>query len=210
MDFTDIPIISTNRSLVNRIQTAIKNTDIKETTTPLIQSLDEGLDYFNINLPNLFFLDISNSKVKPFKFLSEVKKDPWLMHGGMIVLASKYNDISKLDDFKGANFLISMTYNEIENQLPKVLTILKNNANIVVQRAIGEDFIGNISGSFTLNNDVTELNCYTNLICNFLYNTNKIGKDQKTKLTIIITELLLNAIEHGNCEISYNEPKLLS
>jgi len=44
-----------------------------------------------------------------------------------------------------------------------------------------------------------------NLICNFLYNANKIDKDMKFGLQIALNELLINAIEHGNCAISYEE-----
>lgn len=172
---------------------------------PLLTTRQESVEYLNINLPDLFFLDISDNSVEAFEFLNELMKDPWLLHGGIIALSKDYREQKILEDFNGANLLITINYDEIERQIPKVMGIVRENSNILVQRAIGADLISNISGSFKMNNDPTEVVCYTNLICNFMYNTNRLGAGEKTKLNIAINELLLNAVEHGNCGITYDD-----
>ena len=60
-----------------------------------------------------------------------------------------------------------------------------------------------------MDNDLIEATCYTNLICNFLYNTNRIDVDSKESLRVALTELITNAIEHGNCGITYDEKTAL-
>jgi anti-sigma regulatory factor (Ser/Thr protein kinase) len=56
-----------------------------------------------------------------------------------------------------------------------------------------------------MNSDPLEVHCYANLIANFLYNCNKLTVEQKAGLTISLVEMLMNAIEHGNCGITYDE-----
>jgi anti-sigma regulatory factor (Ser/Thr protein kinase) len=65
--------------------------------------------------------------------------------------------------------------------------------------------VRNISGSFKLENDPLEASCFANLISNFLCNSNRIGQEEKPVLTTAIFEMLMNAIEHGNCGITYEE-----
>ncbi len=205
MDFNILPVISTNSSLAEQLSDAIKGGGYTDVDLPLISSKEDGLEYLNINLPDLFFLDISDEHVDPFPFLEEVMKDPWLLHGGIIVVSSSFAELKKLEEYNGANLLIAITYDEISKQLSKILGIVKENSNIIVQRAIGVDLISNISGSFRMNNDTIEVGCYTNLICNFMYNTNRLSTGEKTKLNITISELLLNAVEHGNCGITFED-----
>jgi hypothetical protein len=46
---------------------------------------------------------------------------------------------------------------------------------------------------------------YSNLVTIYLYNSNLIGRDEKEKLHVALLELLINAIEHGNCKIGFDE-----
>ena len=46
---------------------------------------------------------------------------------------------------------------------------------------------------------------YSNLLANFLYNANLIDHERKVRFYVATMELLINAIEHGNCQITYEE-----
>jgi hypothetical protein len=56
-----------------------------------------------------------------------------------------------------------------------------------------------------LHNDPFDLFTYSNLLANFLYNANMIDHDTKVGFYVALMELLINAIEHGNCRISFEE-----
>jgi Cyclic nucleotide-binding domain/Histidine kinase-like ATPase domain len=79
------------------------------------------------------------------------------------------------------------------------------NKRILFQRAIGADLLQTIAGSYKLQSDTIEANCYVNLVCNYLFNANKIDSQGKMFVHVALTEMLLNAIEHGNCGIDYSE-----
>ncbi len=56
-----------------------------------------------------------------------------------------------------------------------------------------------------MDNDPFDMKTYTNLVTNYLYNMNYIGVDKKERLHVALLEMLMNAVEHGNCKISYEE-----
>jgi CRP-like cAMP-binding protein len=56
-----------------------------------------------------------------------------------------------------------------------------------------------------LDNDPLEARCYTNLVCNFLYYSNRIDASSRDSLNLAMYEILINAIEHGNCGITYED-----
>jgi len=66
-------------------------------------------------------------------------------------------------------------------------------------------FLTTISGNFVLDNDVFNVRAYANLVSNYLYNANFVNNEVRERLHVALFELLMNAIEHGNCGISYQE-----
>ena len=87
----------------------------------------------------------------------------------------------------------------------RVLRILIQNRRIIYQRDLQSYLLGNISGSFVMDNDPYNIKTYANLISNYLYNSNYINQDKRDRLHVALFELLMNAVEHGNCDISYEE-----
>ena len=64
---------------------------------------------------------------------------------------------------------------------------------------------GEESGSFSFDNDLLDIHFYSSFLISYLYNTNKISSVDRFNLQIALSELLNNALEHGNLEISYEE-----
>ena len=87
----------------------------------------------------------------------------------------------------------------------RLLRIIKHNKQILFQRGIQRHLIKDIASTFVMDNDPFDITTYTNLITNYLYNSNLIGHEAKEKLHVALLEMLINAIEHGNCKISYEE-----
>jgi anti-sigma regulatory factor (Ser/Thr protein kinase) len=64
---------------------------------------------------------------------------------------------------------------------------------------------GREEGHFICDNDPVDIKFYTNFLISYLYNTNRISSDDRSSLQMTLMELLMNAVEHGNLEISYDE-----
>ncbi|MBN1576272.1 MAG: cyclic nucleotide-binding domain-containing protein [Chitinispirillaceae bacterium] len=202
-----IPLISDNRNRVTAIERALrKGLSPSDTvqTVPM-DTYDEALDYLNMEMPDLACIDFSSCGVKPYKLLDTVIGDPWLLHAGIIAFCDSRVEEQRLDELKKANIIDVVSSEEIEEIVPKIMGIIKSNRQILFQRVIGMDIPSNISAAIQLENDLHASSCYANLLANFLYTTNKIDRDGKTRFAMVMHELLTNAIEHGNCGITYDE-----
>jgi hypothetical protein len=202
-----IPVISDNRRSVGAIEHAIRKGLLPSDTaqTVLIDNFDEALDYLNMEMPDLTCIDFSSTGVKPYDLLDTIIGDPWLLHAGILAFCNSRAEEQRLREMKSANIIDMILNGEIEEIVPKIMGIIKSNRQILFQRVIGVDIASNISAAIQLENDLHAAACYANLLANFLYTTNKIDRDGKAKFAMVMHELLTNAIEHGNCGITYDE-----
>ncbi len=200
-----IPFITTDKTLFSNVTQQAKKCEEENLQVVQIDNAQQAVEYLNIEMPELVFINFSDTGVDAFALLATIMSDPWLLHGGIIALCKNFDDMQKVEDIRGANIIVDLPHEDLQDNFSKVLSIIFKNRRILFQREIGFDIVKNISGSFKLENDPLEVKCYVNLLCNFLYNSNKLDVDKKFNLQLAINEMLLNAIEHGNCKIDYNE-----
>ncbi len=202
---TTIPFISTDRELFTSVAALLED---GQHETPVLHILDhpwQAIDYLSIEMPDLLFINFSDRGLDASEVLDAIVTDPWLLHGGIIGFCDDQETVRRLEKSTKANIIVFLTREELSQDLPLVMGIIQANRRLLHQRAIGSDLIRNISGHFKLHNDPLEASCYSNLICNFLYNSNRIDADTKHGLKLSIHEMLMNGIEHGNCGISSGE-----
>ncbi|MCI5222327.1 MAG: hypothetical protein D3924_06560, partial [Candidatus Electrothrix sp. AR4] len=197
-------VITSDEVLFKTIAKNIGSSE-NENTVFRIDNIDEAVDYMNTELPEMIFINFSDTGFDSFTLLDLMMKDPWLLHSGVIALTNNAQDTKRVEETQGANIIVVIDTKQIECSLPKAMSIIQKNRRILFQRGLGVDIVENISGSFKLKNDPLEVQCYANLICNFLFNTKKINCKGKFGLQMALTEMLFNGIEHGNCEISFDE-----
>ena len=202
-----IPVISDKQSRVKAIEQSIRKGLFPSDTaqTVPIDNFSDALDYLNMEMPDLACIDFSSNNVKPYELLDIIIGDPWLLHAGIIAFCDSRMEEERLDEMKKANIIDVISAEEIEEIVPKIMGIIKSNRQILFQRVIGVDIPSNISAAIQLENDLHAASCYANLLANFLYTTNKIDRDGKAGFAVVMHELLTNAIEHGNCGITYDE-----
>lgn len=200
-----IPLLSINAKLHTRLKAIMDNCAPGQYDVNLLTTTRAAENFLTTEMPELIFINFSDGKINAFQLIETMLKDPWLLHGGIIALCKEYGTVERINEIRGANIIVSLTFNDLEKQLPSILDIIHNNRRILFQRGIGQDIVGAVSGSFKLSNNLFEAHCYINLICNFLYNSNKLTADRKYFFHLALYEMLINAIEHGNCGISYDD-----
>jgi anti-sigma regulatory factor (Ser/Thr protein kinase) len=198
-----IPIITSDPALLDLVAPHLGLAEKPDLV--MLPSSPKSVEYLTVEMAELVFADFSDPKIDMYGLMEAFKADPWLLHCGVIALCKDYDEATKLEKSRSANIIAVLPYNQIERHLPKVIDIVLNNRRILFQREIGADFVQNISGSFKLENDFVVASCYVNLICNFLYNANRLNTLKRVHLNLALNELLINAIEHGNCGVGYDE-----
>jgi anti-sigma regulatory factor (Ser/Thr protein kinase) len=199
-----IPVVSSDAKLNEVIRLECARSE-GELSPSFFSDSVEVIEFLKYELPEIKIFYFSDPKVDCLGILKEIQKDPWLHYGGIIGIHDNVDDKKLLEAMRDASLIAVLRKTEFIANLPRLLRILRQNKQILFQRGIQQHLLKNISGAFVIDNDPLDIITYTNLVTNYLYNSNFIGRDAKEKLHVALQELLINAIEHGNCKIGYDE-----
>ncbi len=166
---------------------------------------EEALSYIDYELPEIKILDFTSESLDCNRMISAIDADPWLHNGGIIAVVPSAAKAEELEERKDPNILIIQTlYNFTEN-FSRLLRILWRNQHFLFNRGMQDRLGGKETGSFICGNDPMEFRIYTTFLAGYLYSTNRINADERYELQTALMELLTNALEHGNCAITYEE-----
>jgi hypothetical protein len=199
-----IPVISSDEKLNEFIKQQCARFG-GEFVPEFFQEKDAVLASLKYELPDVKIIYFSDNKIDIPSLLMEVRADPWLHYGGIVAIHDNEDEQKLQEVMKDQNVIVVLRKREFLTGFVRLLKIIRQNKQILFQRGIQQHLLKNISGSFVIDNDPLDIATYSNLITNYLYNANLINRDVKEKLHVALLELLVNAIEHGNCRISYDE-----
>lgn len=199
-----IPVVSSDEELAKVINLECSRTK-GEFSPVFFERQDEVTEFLKYELPEMKIFSFCDKNFDCLRILREVRDDPWLHYGGIIAIHDSPDDKELQEELRDANIIAVLRHSEFKQAFPRLLKIIKQNKQILFQRGIQQHLLKSISGSLVMDNDPLDITVYTNLVTNYLYNANLIGRDEKEKLHVALLELLINAIEHGNCKIGYEE-----
>ena len=166
---------------------------------------DEAIGFIDYELPEVKIIDFSSKDLDSNKILEAIRSDPWLHNGGIIAVAASPIEAEKIENLKDPNILIVQTLHTFKENIERLLAIILHNSQFLFNRGMRNRLGSEERGTFTCDNDPLDIRLYTNFLVNFLYCTNRIDDDGRFALQSTLMELLTNALEHGNCEITYDE-----
>jgi anti-sigma regulatory factor (Ser/Thr protein kinase) len=202
----NLAVLSADEELNEMIRSACREFD--DEFTPAFRSdAASFVQYLNYELPEIDIVHYSSHSVDVTAAFEAIKNDRWLHYGGSIVIYEDHNEHELLERFRGVNLIALIPRDRTPIYLPRALSVLYLNRSILFQRDIHALLQANLQGVFVMNNDPFDAATYANLISNFLYNSNLLSLDQKYDFNSALVELLVNAIEHGNCGVTYEEKR---
>jgi len=163
------------------------------------------IEFLKYELPDMKVICFSDPKVDAHAVLEEIRRDPWLHYGGIVAIHDQLDEKDLRESMRDQNVIAMLKKRELAAGFQRLLKIVRQNKQILFQRGIQQHLIKSISGSFVIDNEPLDITTYSNLVTNYLYNANLIDREMKEKLHVALLELLINAIEHGNCKISFDE-----
>jgi len=166
---------------------------------------DEIIKYINYELPEIKVIDFTSTRIDSRQILESISADPWLHNGGIIAVVTDMEERKEIEEQKNANILIVQTKRQFADNFSRLLHILWLNQQFLFSRGMQGQLGTSESGSFICGNDPIDIQVYTSFLLNYLYSSNRIDTGIRSKLHTVLMELLFNALEHGNCGISYEE-----
>lgn len=199
-----ILVSSTNEDVIKTVLSVyVKFTN--QFDLSISSSTEDTLSNIDYELPEIKILDFSSEDIDCQRVLNAIDSDPWLHNGGIIAVAKNGNQVQEIEELKNPNILCCQNVRNFCENFDRLLNILWSNKQFLFNRGLGEKIGGIESGSFICENNPFDLKMYAGFLVNYLYCTNRINDDGRYALQTTLMEMLTNALEHGNCNISYEE-----
>lgn len=199
-----IPIVCKTESTLQAFRAACQKS-AGQFLPVILDRQDEVISYFNYELPEIKIVDFGDPNLAAGELMTVIHSDPWLLFGGIIAVVTNQNEKSALERQRDPNILLVLRRPDFEKNAERILRILGRNQQFLFNRGMQQQMNVNETGSFISDNDPIDILFYCNLITAYLYNTNRINDEGRSAVQGALMELLLNAVEHGNCKISYDE-----
>ncbi|MDR1307723.1 MAG: cyclic nucleotide-binding domain-containing protein [Treponema sp.] len=200
-------IINSNSEIRKRVERAFQENPGHNYDLLFLNQEDEILEFLNYALPELVVINFSDTSVKVNEIISHIQNDKWILNFGIIGLFSSEQDQEEelLKKYKAANVLTLLDNFRLRTHLVKNIQIIEQNYQIIFQREFTKNLLDGASGSFVIENDLLAVPLYSGIGATILAQRGLINPDSKMHLQLALAELIVNAIEHGNCGISYDE-----
>lgn len=199
-----ILVISKNVEIIKAVEKACA-TYATYFTYSILSEVDDVVKNIEFDLPEIKVIDFTSPSIDSGHVLKIITDDPWLHNGGIIAVAQNNEEVQKIEEIKNRNILIVQTQSQFIKHFTRLLRILQRNQQFLFSRSMQELLGVNETGSFISTNDPIDIQVYTSFLINYLFSSNRIDESRCYKLQTALMELLLNALEHGNCGIGYEE-----
>jgi len=135
-------------------------------------------------------------------FFDHVEGDPWLSSLSFLLVSPDNDRAIELYGRHRVSYFLESA--ELEKSFARVLDILLH--GIDAFRGWGVvDKLTPLSGELVLDTDLFLVQYYAGLFANYLHKEGRLTADRKYGFQLAMIELLVNAMEHGNAEITYEE-----
>lgn len=202
-----IGVINSEAEIRTRIEKAFSKDKDRTFFLHYGEKIEDSLELLNFDLPEIVIMNITDPGMDMDLLIKKIREDSWLHNFGIIALYDKQKMkeaevVTKLTDL---NLLSTIDRNNIVGTLFNHILLMEKNRQIIFQYEMGHTMSKRITGSFIIDNDVMSVPVYAGLAATILVQRGLLSQENKRNLQIALAELLLNGIEHGNCEISFEE-----
>jgi anti-sigma regulatory factor (Ser/Thr protein kinase) len=168
---------------------------------------NEILDFFNYDLPEIVIINFSDPLINIDSIMNRVRADSRLLDFGVVGLYHDKKDTENqlLAKYHFINILTMLDNYQIRSHICKVVQIIEQNYQIIFQREFNQNLLNEMYGSFIIENDILAIPIYASMGTMLLSLRGLIDTDKKMSLQLALSELIVNAVEHGNCGITYDE-----
>ncbi|MDR0998515.1 MAG: ATP-binding protein [Treponema sp.] len=199
-------IINSDPEIRKIVETAFEAAPGSDYDLKFLTEKDEILSFLGYDMPEIVVINFSDPSIDIGKIMLHVTGDRWMLNFGIVgIYSGKDSEEKILENYKSANLLTMLDNFRLRSHLVKTIRIIEQSYQIIFQREFTRDLLDGVSGSFTIENDILAIPLYAGIGAMLLTQRGLIGPDKKMHLQLALGELIVNAVEHGNCGISYDE-----
>jgi anti-sigma regulatory factor (Ser/Thr protein kinase) len=200
-----IGVINSDVEIKKLVETSFDNKAKHVYDLKFFSDEEEILDFLSYDLPEIVIINFSDPSVDIDGIVSHIRDDKWILNFGIIGLFFNEKEEELLKKYKAINVLALLDKYRIRSHLVKNVQIIEENYQIIFQREFTKSLLEGASGAFTIDNDLLAVPLYAGIGATILAQRGLINPDSKMHLQLALGELIVNAVEHGNCGVTYEE-----
>lgn len=170
-----------------------------------IANEETAIEFLQYDMPEIALLNYSEGRIDISKILDTIRNNPWLHYAGLIIVHKSSEQKMVWKAIHNLNVISCISRGNFVRDFSFLLHILIKNRRILVQQSLQQNLMDQISGSLAMENDPVNVRLYSSLIPTYLYSSGYINMESAERLQSALFEIFMNAVEHGNCNISYEE-----
>jgi anti-sigma regulatory factor (Ser/Thr protein kinase) len=200
-------VINSDPVVKKDVETAFKAQPKADYDLRFFSGEEEILEFLSYDLPEIVVINFSDPKIDIDGVVSHIRDDKWILNFGIVGLYTGEKDTEEnlVKKYKTINVLTLLDNYRLRTHLMKSIQIIEENYQIIFQREFTRSLLDGIAGSFSIENDLLAVPLYAGIGATMLIQRGLINPDKKMHLQLALGELIVNAVEHGNCGISYDE-----
>ncbi|MCQ2580318.1 MAG: ATP-binding protein [Treponemataceae bacterium] len=199
-----VPVLSTTEAITHAL--SVMETEHKDYFKIQIFNSCNDMEFFiRNNFCELIVIDFTSNELKPDNFYDSLKNDKYFDFLNILVIVSDEGERMALEMETNPNLLLCINEREFLRNCTRLFKIFMQNIQFLFNKVLQTKAGINGAGTLICDNDSADIVIYADLIVTYLTNTGKIDMDGKFLLQTSLMEMLLNALEHGNCNITYDE-----
>ena len=199
-------VINTDTSVQSDIERAFRGNEIDGSEIRYLQNMDEIAEFLNYGLPEIIIINFSDPELNIEELARMIRDDALIFNFGIIGLFThgRHYEEELTKQYKDLNVLVFLDNFRLATHLKKYTRIIETNYQIIFQREFTRDLFEGASGSFSIENDLGFAPVYASICATILAQRGLISSEKKMQMQFSLSELIINAIAHGNCGITQN------
>jgi len=200
-----IGIVNSDEKISAQIAKSLKKDEI--INYKILSNEEEIIEFISFELPELVIINFSDPDLDIESIMEQISHDIWVNNFGIIGIydqekISEEAVMKKYMEFNILTLLDNIMYKII---LTKCAKIILENKQLLFNKGFSEKLFDKDVGSLKLENDPLTVSIYAGLVSSILIQKSLVRAESRMHIQLIFSELLINAIEHGNCGINYDE-----
>ncbi|MCL2480128.1 MAG: cyclic nucleotide-binding domain-containing protein [Spirochaetaceae bacterium] len=200
-----IGIVNSDEEIGTQIIRLLKEDNIAN--YKILTCEEEIIEFISFELPDLVIINFSDPNLNIESIMEQISQDIWVNNFGIIGIhdQEKITEeavMKKYIEFNILTLLDTLLYKIV---LTKCAKIILENKQLLFNKGLSEKFFDKDAGSLKIGNDPLTVSIYAGLTSSMLIQKSLVKPESRMHIQLVFSELIINAIEHGNCGITFDE-----
>ncbi len=205
MNGYSVAIVSSAKDIISEAIDLCENHKIMLKPVAILPN-NQAMELIHEQSPEIILLDDNNNSRFNDSIIAKLQGDWNLRKKSVLVTMDSWSVMTdKLAKYHRLNLVSVVPRRDFSINFSHMLDLMAVNTSLLFPRASTSSYTNKIKGTLIIGTDILNTRIYSNLISQYLHQSGILSHEHCVNVRLVLFELLMNALEHGSCNISYKE-----